>query len=90
MVLDSVVCVAYVIAHGDPPVERDPPAWLIPALEHFRSRPNIGRAMCAAAIVGAWTLVHGKAQPRSERLLEACNMYWGVYRRTGEARERNG
>jgi hypothetical protein len=143
-VLHSVVCVAYCIAQGAPPVERDPPEWLIPALQHFiegtvvtgdtksvirdmlsatdtllkwlpgfqripwgikppdyvwpilaalpqlktdleklsvrrKGRPpNIGREVCAAVIVEAWKLVHGKVQPQSKGLLEACNMYWRV------------
>jgi hypothetical protein len=54
-------------------------------LSSYRQRgrkPDVDRELCAAVIVEAWKLVNGKAQPRSEGFLEACNLYWGVYRRT--------
>jgi hypothetical protein len=39
-------------------------------------RPNVERRVCAAIVVEAWTLIHGKAQPRSDQLYRACNEYW--------------
>ena len=39
-------------------------------------RPNVERQVCAAIAVEAWTLIHGKAQPRSDWLYRACNEYW--------------
>jgi hypothetical protein len=39
-------------------------------------RPNVPRHLCAAVVVEAWSLIHGKAQPRSNRLYRACNEYW--------------
>lgn len=39
-------------------------------------RPNIQRQTCAAVVVEAWKLIHGKAEPRSDRLYQACNEYW--------------
>jgi hypothetical protein len=47
-------------------------------------RPNIQRWVCAAVVVEAWRLVHGKPEPQSQYLLEACEEYWracgGEYR----------
>jgi hypothetical protein len=39
-------------------------------------KPNVERQLCAAIVVEAWTLIHGKAQPRSDWLYRACNAYW--------------
>jgi hypothetical protein len=39
-------------------------------------RPNVLRGVCAAVIVEAWKLVHRKVEPRSIKLLEACDAYW--------------
>ena len=39
-------------------------------------KPNIERHLCAAIVVEACTLIHGKAEPRSEWLYRACNEYW--------------
>jgi hypothetical protein len=39
-------------------------------------RPNVERQLCAAIVVEAWTLIHGKAQSRSDKLYLACNEYW--------------
>jgi hypothetical protein len=39
-------------------------------------RPNVERRVCAAIVVEAWALIHGKAQPRSDQLYRACNEYW--------------
>ena len=37
---------------------------------------HVERQVCAAIVVEAWTLIHGKAQPRSDWLYRACNEYW--------------
>jgi hypothetical protein len=39
-------------------------------------RPVVGREICAAVIVEAWKIIHGKAEPRSLQLLQACEEYW--------------
>jgi len=39
-------------------------------------RPQTRRQICASVIVEIWKLVHGKAEPRSDHLYEACNEYW--------------
>lgn len=39
-------------------------------------RPNVPRGVCASVVVEAWKLVHGKAEPRSIKLLQACDAYW--------------
>jgi hypothetical protein len=39
-------------------------------------RPNVPRQLCAAVVVEAWKLVHGKVEPRRTKLAEACNAYW--------------
>ncbi len=39
-------------------------------------KPNVRRAVCAAVVVEAWRLLHGKAEPRSVPLMEACDEYW--------------
>jgi hypothetical protein len=48
-----------------------------------RLKPNTGRPknarrdVCAAVVVEAWQLLHGKVRRRSEeQLYEACNDYW--------------
>ena len=33
-------------------------------------------SICAEVIVEAWKLIHGKAEPRSEKVYEACEEYW--------------
>jgi hypothetical protein len=45
-------------------------------LSGVRSRSITRHEMCAAVVVEAWKLLHGKVEPRSEKLLEACNEYW--------------
>jgi hypothetical protein len=54
-------------------------------------KPNVERQVCAAIVVEAWTLIHGKAQPRSDWLYRACNEYWQVcgheYRSEGWRRD---
>ena len=39
-------------------------------------RPDAQREVCAAVIAIAWKLLHGKPEPRSDKLLEACYDYW--------------
>lgn len=39
-------------------------------------RPDAQREICAAVIIEAWRIVHGRVEARSERLYEACNQYW--------------
>ena len=39
-------------------------------------RPDARRKFCAEVIVEIWKLVHGRAEPRSQHLQEACNEYW--------------
>jgi hypothetical protein len=39
-------------------------------------KPNAQRQFCAAVVVEAWRLVHGKPEPRSILLQKACNEYW--------------
>ncbi len=39
-------------------------------------RPNAQRKFCAAVVVHAWGLIHGKPEPQSTTLLQACNDYW--------------
>jgi len=47
-------------------------------------RPLIQRRVCAAVVLEAWKLIHGKAQPRSMVVAEACAALWeacsGEYR----------
>ena len=37
---------------------------------------NMNQETCAAIIVECWRLIHGKPQPRSEKLYSACKEYW--------------
>ena len=39
-------------------------------------RPDVQREICAAVIVEAWKLLHGKAGSRSPQLQQACADYW--------------
>ena len=39
-------------------------------------RPDAQRLVCAAVIARAWKIIHGKPEPRSEKLLQACVDYW--------------
>jgi hypothetical protein len=45
-------------------------------------KPNTADEICAAVVVEAWKLVHGKVERRSDRLYEACYEYW--WASTGE------
>jgi hypothetical protein len=38
----------------------------------------MGREVCAAVVVEAWRRIHGKVQPQSKQLFEACKAYWGA------------
>jgi hypothetical protein len=38
--------------------------------------PNVRREICAAVVVEAWKLIHGRPNARTERLYEACRDYW--------------
>lgn len=40
--------------------------------------PYVQRKICAAVIVEAWKLLHGKVEPRSSSLEQACADYWKV------------
>jgi hypothetical protein len=40
------------------------------------AKPDVPHMICAAVVVKAWELVHGAASPRSEKLYEACELYW--------------
>jgi hypothetical protein len=39
-------------------------------------RPKVQREICAAVVVEAWKIIHGRAEPRSLKLQEACKEYW--------------
>jgi hypothetical protein len=39
-------------------------------------RPETQQEICAAVVIEAWKLLHGKAEPRSDQLLQACSDYW--------------
>jgi hypothetical protein len=39
-------------------------------------RPDAQRLVCAAVVTRAWKIIHGKPEPRSDKLLRACNDYW--------------
>jgi len=39
-------------------------------------RPDHQREICAAVVLESWKLIHGKAQPYSDKFLEACRDYW--------------
>jgi len=41
--------------------------------------PDMTREICAGVVIEAWKLVHGKAQPRSLKLQEACEEYWKAW-----------
>jgi hypothetical protein len=38
--------------------------------------PDTQRDYCAHIVVSLWKLVHGKVNPRSEKLYAACQAYW--------------
>jgi hypothetical protein len=39
-------------------------------------RPNGSQNMCAAVVVEAWKMIHGKAETRSDQLYLSCKEYW--------------
>jgi hypothetical protein len=39
-------------------------------------KPNVPRKVCAAVIVEAWRIIHGKPEPYSRNLWDACTAYW--------------
>jgi hypothetical protein len=41
-----------------------------------KRRSSVTREICAAVIVESWTMLHGKAEPRSAKLEQACADYW--------------
>jgi hypothetical protein len=41
-------------------------------------KPDAQRQMCAAIIIEAWHLVHGKVERPSEKLYRVCGEYWRV------------
>jgi hypothetical protein len=50
--------------------------WL-PMVPKTKGRPKAAnRDGCAAVILEIWKLVHGKAEPRSDKLQSACDNYW--------------
>jgi hypothetical protein len=41
-------------------------------------RPHLGRELCADLICFYWKRVNGKIEPRSDRVYDACELYWQV------------
>jgi hypothetical protein len=41
--------------------------------------PNIWRQNCAAVVLEAWKQCHGKAEPHSQKLRDACEEYWKAW-----------
>jgi hypothetical protein len=41
-------------------------------------RPDVQREVCAAVIIEAWRIIHGKVQARSDGVYEACREYWAA------------
>jgi hypothetical protein len=39
-------------------------------------RPDVQREVCAAVVIEAWKIIHGRAEPRSLQLEQACKEYW--------------
>jgi hypothetical protein len=39
-------------------------------------RPDVQREVCAAVVLEAWRIIHGKVEARSDQLYRACNRYW--------------
>jgi hypothetical protein len=46
------------------------------AKKQIGRRPDENREICAAVIVEAWKLLHGKVEPNSLKFQRACNEYW--------------
>jgi len=51
---------------------------LAPGVERPRRGPklDVGRHLCAAVCAEIWRDLHGKPQPHSPKLWEACEAYW--------------
>jgi hypothetical protein len=49
--------------------------------------PNIARKFCAAVVVEAWGIIHGKAEPHNPHLWEACDEYWRACGRETRGRD---
>ena len=41
-------------------------------------KPDAQRQICAAVIIEAWQIIHGKAQGRCDKFYMACSEYWRV------------
>jgi hypothetical protein len=41
-----------------------------------KKRPNVPHKTCAAVVVEAWTLIHGRPNPLPDQLRSACQAYW--------------
>jgi|SRR5437660_1525359 hypothetical protein len=48
----------------------------IHAKKRIGRRSNTQQEICAAVIMEAWKLLHGKAEPQSLKLQQACSDYW--------------
>jgi hypothetical protein len=46
------------------------------AKKQIGRRPDTQREVCAAVVIEAWKLLHGRAKPRSDEFLGACRDYW--------------
>jgi len=46
--------------------------------KHSGRPREMGREVCAAVVVEAWRRIHGKVEPRSKKVYEACKAYWGA------------
>ena len=48
----------------------------IHAKKRIGRRPNTQQEICAAVVIEAWKLLHGKAEPQGLKLQQACSDYW--------------
>src|SRR5262249_190387 len=39
-------------------------------------RADVQREVCAAVVLEGWKIIHGKAEPHSNDLRQACSDYW--------------
>ena len=46
------------------------------AKKQIGRRPDTQREVCAAVVIEAWKLLHGRPKPRSDEFLGACRDYW--------------
>ena len=63
-----------VILNALPHLRRDLERLNRPRPAHRSS--NVQREICAAVIAEAWKILHGKIEPRSDQLQQACADYW--------------